>query len=459
MSVTIQRKNKAIETLCEEFKKYNYIDPTLYEKFSVKRGLRNDDGTGVLAGMTRICNVHGYIVSDDERVPIDGELIYRGYNIKDIINGCIKEDRFGFEETVYLLLFGAMPNSKQLEGFKQILAENRTLPDGFIDDMIMKAPSSNIMNKLARSVLALYSYDDFAEDMSLEQEMKKSIEIIARAPTIMVNAYQVKRRHYDNDSMFFHPSIKEEGIAESILSTLRSDRKYTKEEARLLDLCLILHAEHGGGNNSTFSCRVLTSSGTDAYSAYAAAIGSLKGPKHGGANIKVMEMLEHFKAGVKNWEDRKEVEDFIIKVINKKAGDGTGLIYGMGHAVYTKSDPRAIILKDQAMKLIQGTEYEAEFKLLQLIEELTPIAFSEAKGSTKVISANVDLYSGLVYKLLGLPEDLSTPLFAISRMAGWCAHRMEEINNGNRIIRPAYKAVAQPQEYVPLESRVGCECE
>lgn len=453
MIISTNRKNKAIEVLCEEFKKYNHIDPALNEKFNVKRGLRNDDGTGVVAGLTRICNVHGYIVSDEEKVPIDGELIYRGYDVRDIINGCVKENRFGFEETIYLLLFGAMPTTKQLEGFTQILADYRQLPEHFVEDMIIKAPSPNIMNKLSRSILALYSYDDSPEDISLEQEMKKSIEIIAKSPSIMVSAYQVKRRHYDNKSMFFHPARNNESIAESILSALRDDRSYTDAEAKLLDLCLILHAEHGGGNNSTFACRVLTSSGTDAYSAYSAAVGSLKGPKHGGANAKVMQMLEHLKKGISNWDDEAEVEEFLSKIINKKAGDGSGLVYGMGHAVYTKSDPRAIILKEQALKLAQNTEYEAEFRLLQNVEKLAPLVFNKLKGSNKVISANVDLYSGLVYKMLGIPEELSTPLFAISRMAGWCAHRMEELHNGNRIIRPAYKAVAERQIYVPIEKR------
>ncbi|MFA5659168.1 MAG: citrate synthase, partial [Oscillospiraceae bacterium] len=314
-------------------------------------------------------------------------------------------------------------------------------------------PSPNVMNKLARSVLALYSYDSVPEETSAENEMQIAISVISRLPTIMVYAYQVKRRYYDNGSMYMHQLRRGESIAESILSMLRPDRKYTEEEARLLDLCLMLHAEHGGGNNSTFSCRVLTSSGTDAYSAYAAAIGSLKGPKHGGANLKVMEMLEFIKANVEDWDDEGQVADYMIKLLNKEAGDKSGLIYGMGHAVYTLSDPRAVILKKYAMDMARGTELEAEFKLLQMVERLTPRLFSEIKGDVKTVCANVDMYSGLVYKLLKIPSELFTPLFAVSRMAGWSAHRFEELVTGKRIIRPAYKAVAKMRDYVPLSER------
>lgn len=442
-----------IKDLCEEFLKYNTIPTELYDKYQVKRGLRNADGTGVLAGMTTICNVHGYLVNEGEREPIDGKLVYRGIDVRDLVEGCEKEDRFGFEEAVYLLLFGKLPSKQQLTRFTELLGHSRELPETFTEDMIIKAPSPNVMNKMARGVLALYSYDPEAELKDIQSEMRKSIQLIARMPTMMVNAYQVKRRHYDNESMFFHPLNPDEGVAESILSTLRNDRQYTKEEARLLDLCLILHAEHGGGNNSTFSCRVLTSSGTDAYSAYAAAIGALKGPRHGGANIKVMQMLEYVKAGVKNWEDEEEVAAFLGKILRKEAGDGSGLIYGIGHAVYTKSDPRAVLLKANAEKLAKGTEYEAEFRLLESIERLAPQVFAEVTGNSKVMCANVDLYSGMVYKMLGIPVDLYTPLFAVSRMAGWCAHRMEELINGKRIMRPAYKAIAKPQSYIPLEQR------
>ena len=439
--------------LYEQFIRNNTINPVYYEKYNVKRGLRNSDGTGVMAGVTNICNVHGYIVSDGEKQAIPGELIYRGYNINDLISNVYNEKRFGFEEIVYLLLMGNLPTQEQLETFNEILVECRQLPADFFEDMILKAPSSNIMNKLARSVLALYSYDVSPETNSAENEMQIAMSIISRMPRIMVNAYQVKRRHYDHDSMFLHPIRKNECIAESILSTLRPDREYTSEEAHLLDLLLMLHAEHGGGNNSTFTCRVLTSSGTDAYSAYAAAIGSLKGPRHGGANIKVMEMLDYFKENVSDWADEGQVADYMRKILKKEAGDGSGLIYGMGHAVYTISDPRAIILKKYAMDMAQGTEFESEFKLLELIEKLTPEIFAEIKGDSKTVCANVDMYSGLVYKMLKIPTDLFTPLFAVSRMAGWCAHRFEEIVTGKRIIRPAYKSVAKVREYIPINDR------
>lgn len=448
-----QSRNSAIQTLCDEFIKYNHIDPTYYDRLDVKRGLRNSDGTGVLAGLTLICNVHGYVLNEGERQPIDGELIYRGVNINDLVDGCVKEQRFGYEEAVYLLLFGALPTKIQLKHFREIMATYRELPGNFIDDVIIKVPARNIMNKLARSVLALYSYDEYAENNNLEHEIRKALQVIACLPTIMVNSFQVKRRYFDNESMFMHPLNIKESTAESILSTLRPNREYTMEEARLLDMCLMLHAEHGGGNNSTFSCRVLTSSGTDAYSAYSAAIGALKGPRHGGANIKVMEMLGHIKEGIQNWEDDEEVLSFLRRIMSKEAGDGSGLIYGIGHAVYTKSDPRAVILKKNAMQLAHNTEFEREFKLLDAVERLAPVAYAEKKSDGKVLCANVDLYSGLVYRMLGIPEELFTPLFAVSRMAGWCAHRMEEIINGKRIIRPAYKTVTKHQEYIPIDQR------
>lgn len=439
--------------LYDEFIRNNTINPDLYDKYNVKRGLRNSDGTGVMAGITNICNVHGYIIDEGEKQAIPGELIYRGYNINDLVLNVYNEKRFGFEEIIYLLLMGNLPTKLELEKFNEILIENRELPDCFFEDMILKAPSSNIMNKLARSVLALYSYDDIAEIQSAENEMQIAISIISRLPRIMVEAYQVKKRHYDQKSMFVHQLRNNESIAESILSTLRVDRKYTPEEAHLLDLMLMLHAEHGGGNNSTFTCRVLTSSGTDAYSAYSAAIGSLKGHKHGGANIKVMEMINFIRENVSNWENENELADYMRKLLNKEAGDKSGLIYGMGHAVYTVSDPRAVILKKYAMDMAKGTEFEAEFKLIESVERLTPVLFAEAKGDVKTVCANVDMYSGLVYKMLKIPSDLFTPLFAVSRMPGWCAHRFEEIVTGKRIIRPAYKAVSKSRNYIPISER------
>lgn len=443
----------SIKILCEEFKKNNHIDPALYEKFNVKRGLRNNDGTGVMAGLTQICNVHGYVMSEGELQPVPGELFYRGYNISDIIENAQREQRMGYEETAYLLIFGVLPNKAQLDQFCALLKEFMHLPDNFFDDMILKAPSKNIMNKLARCVLALYSYDDEAEDTGLEAEIIKAMHMVAKMCNIMVKAYQVRRRYFEAKTMYLHTVGEGLPIAEEILSLLRIDREYTKEEALLLDLCLILHAEHGGGNNSTFACRVLSSSGTDAYSAYAGAIGSLKGPKHGGANIKVLEMVNDIKANVRDYTNREQVSDYLVKIINKLANDRTGLVYGMGHAVYTISDPRATILRNNAIKLAQGTEFEDEFKLLQIIEEVTPKIFADQKGSGKAICANVDLYSGLVYKMLRIPEELFTPLFATSRMAGWCAHRIEELFTGSRIIRPAYKPIMTMKEYMPLDKR------
>lgn len=442
-----------MENVCSSLKENSKIEPKLYERFYVKRGLRNSDGTGVVAGMTNICNVHGYVINEGEKEPAEGELIYRGYNVKDLVANVEAEDRFGFEETVYLLLFGELPNVEQLEEFTQYLAINRPLPENFFADMIMKAPSKNIMNKMARSILALYSYDDEAEDMSLEAEMRKSLNLVAKLPVIMINALEVKKSKFDNESMIMHPTREYEGTAQTILSLLRPDRQYTKEEAQLLDILLILHAEHGGGNNSTFSCRVLTSSGTDAYATYSSAVGSLKGSRHGGANIKVVEMLDNFRENVKNWNNPDEVADHIAKIIRKEANDRSGLIYGMGHAVYTLSDPRAVILKKKAFELAKNTRFEAEFNLIENIEKMTPQVFKQVKGDDKVMCANVDLYSGLVYRMLGIPEDIYTPLFASARIAGWSAHRMEEMLTGNRIIRPAYKAISKPKQYIPISER------
>ncbi len=443
----------AFTKLCKEFKKNNQIPPQLYEKFQVKRGLRNSDGSGVMAGLTLICNVHGYIIDDGELIPREGKLYYRGIEVSEIVENCLREGRFGFEETIWLLLFGTLPGEEDLSAFRDLLSVWRELPDYFAEDMIIKAPSPNIMNKLARSVLALYSYDDAPDDTHIENVMRQSISLIAQLPTIMCYAYQVKRRHYDNQSMFLHPMTKGHSTAEFILSSIRADRSFTKEEAQILDMCLILHAEHGGGNNSTFTSRVLSSSGTDTYSAIAGAIGALKGPRHGGANIKVMKQLEAVKSNVSNFSDDDEILEFLKKIIRREEGDGSGLIYGMGHAVYTLSDPRAVILKRNAKKLAEERGLADDFALLEAIERLTPEAFRQVKGVEKMMCANVDLYSGLVYKSLGISEDLFTPLFAISRVAGWCAHRIEEITSGGKIIRPAYKAVLKSRSYLPLKDR------
>lgn len=447
------KSNANIKNLCRELAENSNIEARLYEKYHVKRGLRNSDGTGVVAGITGICNVHGYVLNEGEVEPIPGQLIYRGYNINDLVNNVESEDRYGYEETAFLLIFGHLPTQEELDGFTTIISLNRDLPAGFVEDMILKAPSKNIMNKLARSVLALYSYDEECENKSLESEMQTAISLIAKLPVIMSNAYQVKRRVYDNQSMIMHPIRYEENTAQCILSLLRPDRQYTKDEAQMLDRLLMLQAEHGGGNNSTFTCRVLTSSGTDPYAAYSSAINSLKGPRHGGANIQVINMLDNFKANIKNWEDEGEVADYMRKTIRKETNDRSGLIYGMGHAVYTVSDPRAVILKKKAFELAKGREIEAEFRLLETVERLTPEIFKEIKGSDKAMCANVDMYSGLVYRMLGIPDELFTPLFAVARMAGWAAHRMEETLTGNRIIRPAYKSVAKELEYKKISDR------
>lgn len=440
--------------LCEELKSYSAVPPEYFDRFEVKRGLRNRDGSGVMAGLTKVCSVEGYYIDDGERKPVEGHLTYRGIDINDLVNGCVKENRFGYEEVAWLLLFGHLPTRKQLDEFSKILSESRELPDDFIEDMIMKAPSPNIMNKLERSVLSLYSYDSNPDDISIENVLRQSIQIIAQLPTIMTYAYQVKRRYYLKKSMYLHPMKAGLSTAETILYNTRSDRRYTDEEAKLLDLCLMLHAEHGGGNNSAFATRVLSSSGTDTYAAISAGIGALKGPRHGGANHKVTEMMNFMKEDVKDITDEGQVADFLKKVINKEAGDRTGLVYGMGHAVYTLSDPRQRILKREAVKLAEKTGFSDEYRALELVEKLTPEIFASEKHNNKKICANVDLYSGLIYQMLKIPEDLYTPLFAVARVAGWSAHRIEELISGNRVIRPAYKNVAVPKDYVAIDERV-----
>ncbi len=447
-----RQKAELIEYLCGEYLKNNFIDPETCERLGVKRGLRNPDGTGVLAGLTNICDVVGYTMVDGARVPAEGRLIYRGFDVQTLIEAANKEDRFLFEDVIWLLLFGQLPTAQQAEGFLHTLESYRGLPDNFAEDMIMKAPSPNIMNKLARSVLALYSYDEDPEGQSLANLMRQSIGLIASLPTITVNAYQIKRRVYDRESMFWHLPQAGQSTAEHILATNRADQKFTKEEARLLDLCLVLHADHGGGNNSTFTCRVLSSAGTDTYSAIAAAIGSLKGARHGGANHKVMEQLDTMMRVIRDPFDDDEIAAYLRRVLRKEAGDGSGLVYGMGHAVYTLSDPRAVILRRSAARLAREKGFEKEFHVLSAIEKLCPGIILEERGRPNV-PANVDLFSGLIYRMLGVSEDLFTPLFAISRIAGWCAHRMEEVVFANRIMRPAYKYLGQPQTYTPLAER------
>lgn len=446
--------NQDLKVLCDAYRKNNFIDPEISEKLGVKRGLRNADGTGVLAGLTNICDVIGYQRDENNNIiPIDGKLIYRGIDLNDIVNEAITRDRFLFEEVAWLLLFGSLPNKETLDNFRRILETHRELPDGFAETQIMAAPSPNLMNKMARSVLAMYSYDEEAENTSLENVIKQSINLIAEMPSMMVYAYQTKKHAYDHESLYFHYPKPGLSTAENILAMYRLDQNYTREEARLLDLCMIVHADHGGGNNSAFTTRVLSSTGTDTYSAIASAILSLKGPKHGGANLMVMKQLDEILANVKDVHSDEEMKDYLTKIINKEAGDHSGLIYGIGHAVYTKSDPRAQILKKHSKDLAYEKGMQREYDCLCQIEKLAPVVFKELKGSTKNVCANVDLFSGLVYRILGISEELFTPIFAISRVAGWCAHRMEEVEFANRIIRPAYKYVGDEKQYISLEKR------
>ena len=443
-----------LSLLCEEYRENNYIDPKTSEKLGVKRGLRNPEGTGVLTGLTNICDVVGYERDENGNViPCDGKLICRGIDLMEFVHEAMDHDRFMFEEVVWLLLFGSLPTEDQLSRFRTLLENHRELPDGFAETMIMSAPSPNIMNKMARSVLAMYSYDENAENSQLENIMSQSVNLIAQLPTMMVYAYQIKMHAYARGSLYLHYPIKGLSTAEHILSTYRPDQKFTHEEAKLLDLCMLVHADHGGGNNSTFTDRVLSSTGTDTYSAIAAAICSLKGPKHGGANLKVMQQLDTMKKALKDPTDRNEVREYLRKIIRKEAGDGSGLIYGVGHAVYTVSDPRARILKKYSHDLAYEKGLGTDYELLCMIDELSPEIFREEKGLTKNMCANMDLYSGLVYRILGISEELFTPIFAVSRIAGWCAHRMEEVEFSNRIIRPAYKYVGSSAEYVPMSDR------
>ncbi|MDR0883627.1 MAG: citrate synthase [Oscillospiraceae bacterium] len=445
----------SLNNLREEIQKHNQIESLDYERFGVKRGLRNADGTGVMAGLTKVCAVEGYVLKDGERIPQDGRLVYRGIDVRDIADGCRAENRFGFEETVWLLLMGSLPTKRQLENFQTMMSEGCALPEGFVDDMIRKAPSPNIMNTLARSTLALYRYDENPDDTSLENVLRQCVQLIAQLPVVMAHAYQSKRDYYDKQSRIIHPAETSNSIAQTILHSIRADGKVGEEEARLLDLCLLLHAEHGGGNNSTFATRVLTSSGTDTYSTIAAGIGSLKGPKHGGANIKVAQMLRQLRTAIPDPDNDGQVLDALCKVLRRELGDGSGLIYGMGHAVYTLSDPRAKLIKQniQDFPRINEAEFAHDFALLQAIERLTPQAFKIARGEKKRVCANVDLYSGLAYRLLGIPEDLYTPLFTVARTAGWSAHRIEELLTCGRIIRPAYKNVSNPHHYHQIDRR------
>lgn len=438
--------------LYTDFEKCHSIDPCYYTTYDIKRGLRNADGTGVVVGVTNISNVHGYVVSEGDKVPDRGRLSYRGYSISDLVDHAVAENRFGFEETAYLLMAGELPTAEQLKTFNDLIAAQRDLPDGFTANYIMKPPTRDLMNAMSRAVLQLYAFDDEAENRSSEHEIDTAIMLLSRLPRIMVLSYHVMRDKFFGDPMFIHHYIPGQSTAETILSMLRPDRQFTDTEAKTLDIMLMLHAEHGGGNNSTFTCRAVTSADTDQYSAYAAAIGSLKGARHGGANNRTLRMTDDIKQHVADITDEGQVADYLRKIVRKEAYDRTGLIYGMGHAVYTLSDPRAELLHKYAERLVVGTEHEAEFRLLEIIERLAPQLLAEA-GKSKDICANVDLYSGCVYSTLGVPRELLTPMFASARMAGWSAHRFEEIVSGKRIMRPAFKKTSHAREYVDIADR------
>ncbi|MDF1494000.1 citrate/2-methylcitrate synthase [Caproiciproducens sp. CPB-2] len=435
-------------------KSHSTIKPSLFAQYDVKRGLRDINGKGVLTGLTEISDIISSKEVDGKSVPCEGELYYRGINIQDIVRGFIAENRFGFEETTYLLLFGELPEEGRLQEFKRLLSKYRTLPTNFVRDIIMKAPSFDMMNTLARSVLTLYAYDERPNDTSLPNVLRQCLEMIALFPQLAVYGYQAYAHDMDpNYSFFIHAPKQELSMAENILYMLRIDNQYTALEARILDLALVLHAEHGGGNNSSFTTHVVASSGTDAYSVIAAALSSLKGPKHGGANIKVVMMFEDMKQNIDDWEDEDKVADYLSRLLNKQAFDRAGLIYGMGHAVYSLSDPRANIFKKFVRSLSEEKGLTKEYKLYSLVERLAPEVIGRERKTYKGVSANIDFYSGFVYHMLGLPPELFTPVFAMARISGWSAHLLEELINVGKIIRPAYKSISAHREYVPLHER------
>jgi len=432
----------------------NEIEGDLYTKHDVKRGLRNANGTGVVVGLTKIGDVVGYSMNEkNEKVPSEGKLYYRGYDVEDLVYNCLAEERFGFEEASYLLLFGQLPTKKQLKEFTGLLASKRDLPVGFARDMIMTTPSASIMNKLARCILALYIYDPSPDDITAPNVLRQSLELMGCFPALISYAYQAKKSYFDKESMHIHIPLPDLSTAENILRMIRPTGEFSKIEARLLDISLILHAEHGGGNNSSFTTHVVSSTDSDTYSVIAAAIGSLKGPKHGGANFAVLEMIADLKRNVKDITNYKDVEKYLVNILKGEANDGSGLIYGLGHAVYTISDPRAVVLKKMAKELAAEKDMIDDFMLCDFIERRAPELYREVKGVSVSMPANVDLYSGFVYNALNIPLEISTPLFAMARLSGWCAHRLEEIIAGKRLIRPAYICVQDPLEYTPIGKR------
>ncbi len=446
-------ENNMITKWSTILKECNEVNPELYTRYEVKRGLRDISGRGVMAGLTRIGEVHSYIIDEGEMVPVAGKLLYRGIDICDLIEGFKRDGRFGFEETSYLLLLGSLPKKEELQTFEEVLTEYRKLPDNFIRDTILNAPSKDMMNVLARSVLLLYCYDDSPDNTSIPNVLRQSLHLIAKFPLLAVYGYQAYSHYHGNKSLIIHSPDPALSTAENILHMLRPDNKFIPLEAELLDMALVLHAEHGGGNNSSFTTHVVTSSGTDTYSAIAAALGSLKGPRHGGANIKVVQMIRDIKKNIEDWTDDKKIAQYLSNLLNKQAFDHAGLIYGIGHAVYSISDPRAVIFKDHVEKLAQQKGKMDEFELLSRIERLAPEIIARERKMYKGVSANVDFYSGFVYEMLGIPEELYTPLFAVSRITGWCAHRIEELVNNGKVIRPAYKCVEPRRSYIDITKR------
>lgn len=442
-----------IQSLAKFSQNAGNIDPSLYTKYNVKRGLRDENGRGVLTGLTRISDVRATKIVNGETVPDHGRLFYRGYDVKDLVNGFTSDNRFGYEEVTYLLLFDKLPDEKELAAFKAMLADYRSLPTHFVRDIIMKAPSRDMMNTLARSVLTLYSYDDFADDTSIPNVLRQCLELISLFPLLSIYGYQAYNHYHNGDSLYVHQPRPDLSTAENILHILRPDSSYTPLEAELLDIALVLHMEHGGGNNSSFTTHVVSSTMTDTYSVIAAAIGSLKGPRHGGANIKVVQMFDDMKASISDWTDEDEVADYLKRLLHKEAFDRAGLIYGVGHAIYSKSDPRAEVFRKFVESLSVEKGLHKEFALYSLVEKLAPAVIADERKMFKGVSINVDFYSGFVYRMLNLPLELYTPIFAIARIAGWSAHRLEELATGGKIIRPAYKTLCTEQTYIPIEKR------
>lgn len=448
-----QEKGVYIDELCSNLSDFNQIPQELYQKYEVKRGLRDISGKGVLAGLTKISEIHSYIMSEGDLIPCEGKLYYRGYDIEDLVGGFINENRFGFEESAYLLLFGKLPSVGEYKSFRELLSSSYNLPKDFINDTIMSSPSKDMMNSLAKSVLTLYTFDEEAEDTSIKNVVRQSLQLIAQFPSLIVYAYHSFAFFHKKQNIVIKSPKKEYSIAQNILHMLRPVDTFTDQEAKILDLALVLHAEHGGGNNSSFTTHVVTSSGTDTYSCIAASLASLKGPKHGGANIKVVQMFDDIKKTVKNWTDEHQIREYLYKILDKQAFDRSGLIYGIGHAVYSESDPRALIFKSYVEMLAKEKGREDEYRLFSLVEKIAPEVIGEKRQMYKGVSANVDFYSGFVYRMLDLPEELFTPLFAAARIVGWSAHRIEELANNGKIIRPAYKAIEKHQEYKAISDR------